>query len=498
MGNLPSRARRALACEKRACKIGAAVCLTLLYAVLLSFAGPLKSLTRFAVPADRTHFLLLTSLLLFAALLVLALKKRLTLGAFGLAGTATALALVLRLGLLDQVSADYAAFLERWVDIFREGGFAMIKEEIGDYNLPYLYILALIARSPLPDLYLIKLVSICFDFALALMMMQMTERFIDENRRLLVYLLVLVIPTVWWNSAYWAQCDALYVFFVVACFYALLSDRPVLSVALLTVAFAFKLQTIFFFPMVLFGLLHRKYKWRHAVVFPAVYLFTIVPALLAGRSLLSALTIYAHQSMGQYTDRLTYNAPNLYQFFPQYEIANAPQWPWLRFLFADPESGGDGLALWSFDRASMEWLQNTTLIAAALVVIAVVYFLWKRRRFISYGQVWRMATFSALFLPMVLPKMHDRYFYMADMFSLLYGVRYPRRAAVPMLVIGASFASYMPFLTRARGVPMLAAAVMNIAALALIARDILKDMRAQQSLAGADGAEADAVTPERV
>ena len=39
---------------------------------------------------------------------------------------------------------------------------------------------------------------------------------------------------------------------------------------------------------------------------------------------------------------------------------------------------------------------------------------------------------------------------------------------------------------------------MNSAALALIARDILKDMRAQQSLAGADGAGADAVTPERV
>ena len=109
-----------------------------------------------------------------------------------------------------------------------------------------------------------------------------------------------------------------------------------------------------------------------------------------------------------------------------------------------------------------------------------------------------MAAFSALFLPLVLPKMHDRYFYLADMLCLLYGVRYPRRAAVPMLVIGASFASYMPFLTRARGVPMLVAAVMNIAALALITRDILGDLRAQQASSPCSPSEEREPTPERV
>ena len=45
---------------------------------------------------------------------------------------------------------------------------------------------------------------------------------------------------------------------------------------------------------------------------------------------------------------------------------------------------------------------------------------------------------------------------------------------------------------------MLAAAVMNIAALVLVARDILEDMRAQQASLGADTAEAADVTPERV
>lgn len=498
MKHFPARVRDALACERRGGRIVAALLTVLIYTILAAFWGPLQTLTRFNAPEERLCFLAMTSALLTAVFLALCFKRRLSLGAFLTAAAATVLALLLRLTMLDQVSADYASFLERWVDIFREGGFAMIKEEIGDYNLPYLYILALIARSPISDLYLIKLVSICFDFALALMMMRMTERFIDENRRLLVYLLVLALPTVWWNSAYWAQCDALYVFFIVACFYAMLADRPILSVALLTVAFAFKLQTIFFFPMVLFGLLHKKYKWRHAVVFPLTYLLTIVPALLAGRSLISALTIYLLQSMGQYTDRLTYNAPNIYQFFPQYQIANAPQWPWLRHLFANPEIDGEALFHWAFSKPSMEWLQNTTLIAAAVAVVCVVFFLFKRRRLIAFPQVWRMAAFSALFLPLVLPKMHDRYFYLADMLCLLYGVRYPRRAAVPMLVIGASFASYMPFLTRARGVPMLVAAVMNIAALALITRDILEDLRAQQAASPCSPSEEREPTPERV
>lgn len=57
-----------------------------------------------------------------------------------------------------------------WLDAFRKGGFATLGENVGDYNLIYQYILLLISKAPLKDLYLIKLFSVIFDYALALSM----------------------------------------------------------------------------------------------------------------------------------------------------------------------------------------------------------------------------------------------------------------------------------------------------------------------------------------
>ena len=64
-------------------------------------------------------------------------------------------ALAARLVFLETETGDYAFFLSPWVQTFREGGFAMLAQEIGDYNLPYQYILAVIARSSIYDMYLI-------------------------------------------------------------------------------------------------------------------------------------------------------------------------------------------------------------------------------------------------------------------------------------------------------------------------------------------------------
>lgn len=385
-------------------------------------------------------------------------------------------ALYLRLCLFDYQSADYKAFLASWVQQFREGGFMMLTKEIGDYNLPYQYILALIARSPESDLYLIKLTSVMADFALALLMARMTERFIDSRFGLPVLACVLFVPTSFINGAYWAQCDALYVFFVMACLYTLLTDHPVASAALLAVAFSFKLQTIFFFPMVLYFLYHKKYKLRHALVFPVSYLMMISPALLLGRSLKSALSIYVNQSVGQYSERLTFNAPNIYQLFPNISLAQAPQFPWLRFLTGEQVVPSLGY----LRKIDVMDLQSVALLFFVVVVLAVVIYLVCHCKEIAYNQMWRFAMASALFLPMVMPRMHDRYFYLADMFSILYAARYKKRAIIPVLVITASFASYMPFIGKQRPIPMEVAALMNCIAMVIIARDILRDMRLER------------------
>ena len=87
-----------------------------------------------------------------------------------LVGGVMALTMAARVSMLDYISSDYQSFLVLWLDAFRKGGFATLGENVGDYNLIYQYILLLISKVPLKDLYLIKLFSVIFDYALALSM----------------------------------------------------------------------------------------------------------------------------------------------------------------------------------------------------------------------------------------------------------------------------------------------------------------------------------------
>jgi Gpi18-like mannosyltransferase len=386
-------------------------------------------------------------------------------------------ALLIRVAVFNQETADYVTHLSEWVNTFRVHGAAALAQDVGDYNLPYQYILVLIAQLPLEDLYLIKMVSVFFDFALAILMMLLAERFLNRRYGLAALITVLLLPTVWFNGAFWAQCDALYCFFVAACLYAMLADRPVLSVAMLTVAFSFKIQTVFFFPVVLLALWGKKYKLRHILVFPAVYLLMMTPALIAGCSLSSALTIYLRQA-SQYNERLTYNAANIYQFFPFGELSMQPAFtPILKFIpGVDPTAWNE----W-YTPETVRYLLGALVPYAGMLVLCLLYYLFMRRRYIGMDQVWRLSLAFTLLMPLVLPKMHDRYFTLAEMFSILYAVRYPKRWYVPVLVIFASFESYMPFLARERPVDMRIAAAMMVAAMGIVLTDIVRELRAAEA-----------------
>ena len=387
-----------------------------------------------------------------------------------LVGGVMALTMAARVSMLDYISSDYQSFLVLWLDAFRKGGFATLGENVGDYNLIYQYILLLISKAPLKDLYLIKLFSVIFDYALALSMARAAGLFAGEKPTLLI---VLTLPTVLINGACWGQCDAVYVFFIVMSLCDMKTRKPVRAAAMLAIAFAFKLQTIFFFPIVLLGLIHGEYKPKHALVFALAYLATTVPALIAGRSLGDALGVYVNQSVGQYYDRLTYNAPNLYTFFPMLVFANTQEYTWMRYI-----AGVDGKSPNAYLRDDlMRMMQDATLYACvALVLIVVIYWLMHAKE-VTPEMTLDMALFFAIFLPFVMPKIHERYFFMADMLSILYAARRGDRRFVPLLVIGASLMSYMPILTRQRPVDERILGLMMLGALIAVSRDLLSAMR---------------------
>ena len=393
------------------------------------------------------------------------------------AGAFVAVTMMARVSMLDFETADYRSFLKGWLDAFRTGGFKMLAGNVGDYNLIYQYFLLLITKVPLFELYLIKFISVAFDYALAFVMMLAAERFGGEKAKLPVFFATMLLPTVLVDGACWGQCDSVYVFFIALSLYLLATDRPMRSAAALAVAFAFKLQTIFFFPVVLLGLLHKKYRLRDALVFAAAYVATMIPALIAGKPFIEAISVYASQSMGQYYDRLTYGAPNLYMFFPMMDFSVGQPFKWLRYL-----PGIDSKAQNPYINPDLfPDLQHAALYACVILTLILVIYWLMHWREITPDMMLDVAVFFAIFLPFVMPKMHERYFFLADILSVLYAAKYARRRFLPLLVVGASLTSYCSYLMRQVPVDQRVSALMMLAALMIVSHDLLARMRANRA-----------------
>lgn len=326
-------------------------------------------------------------------------------------------ALLLRALCLDYTSGDYLNFLSHWYDYFREnGGFSALAGSVGDYNVPYLYFLAAISYLPVPDLYLIKLFSILFDVLLAWGGFRLVTmlRGNGEGAPLTAFVLLLFLPTVVLNGSYWGQCDSLYSALTVLALGQLLAGKNKSSVALLAVAFSFKLQTIFLIPLWGVLWLAKKVRFRELLVFPLTYAVTILPALLLGKPLGEILGVYWNQ-MGEY-GRLTLNAPSVYQFLP-YGM-----------------KGGEGL------------LSALGIGVAGLLVLALLGMGLRLGHGLSNGSAMAMAAVLAIGVPFFLPHMHERYFFLADVICLCWACAAPRRAPAAVLVCASSLASYGVYL----------------------------------------------------
>lgn len=330
----------------------------------------------------------------------------------------TALAFAARVAVLDYVTLDYSDFLSRWVAYFREnGGFAALKTQVGNYNIPYLYFLALFSYSSINDLYLIKLLSVLFDVLAAWACALLLGRFTDSvARRIGVFFAVLMLPTVFLNGSLWAQCDSSYTALALLGIYCALDDRPVLSMALAAASFGFKLQAVFILPCFAVLWLYKRYDWKYFFVFPAAYVLLVLPAVLLGRPFVETLTLYFDQT-GSIGSGLNYNSPSVYSFF-QYTL---------------PEQYN----------ALASSLGIAAAFAFMLLLLGACFVLRAR---LSERAVLAAALLFAIGIPFLLPHMHDRYFFAADVLSVLVAFAAPEYAAVALPVQFASLLGYHAYL----------------------------------------------------
>ena len=166
----------------------------------------------------------------------------------------TLFAILIRKDQIYFVAGDYVLSFEPWSEyLVVNGGFAGIPTINSDYNVAYLYILALINYLPLSLLVKIKMVSFFFDFTTAIFIMLIVRQLLNQEKSnlmpYLAYGVALFTPPVVLNSAVWGQCDIIYTCFIVISIYLFLNGKISWGFVSYGVALAFKLQALFVLPL---------------------------------------------------------------------------------------------------------------------------------------------------------------------------------------------------------------------------------------------------------
>jgi Gpi18-like mannosyltransferase len=364
----------------------------------------------------------------------------------GLLILGTILAILVRVSLLGFKSVDYDTYTKVWYNTIQTLGYTALRGDFSNYNPPYLYLLYLVVRflPNMAEVAAIKVPSIIADFLCAGFVYKII-RLKSESRMqaLLGYMATLLAPVVILNSAFWGQADSIYTASLIACVYFLLVKRNWLAFISFSLAFVFKLQAMFLFPLLIILWLKGKVSWKHFLTIPVVYFISILPAWLIGRPLGSLLSVYTSQ-VDQY-DRLTMHAPTLYAWLP-----NEPD----IFKLVYPA----GLAL------------------AVTIVLIFMLIVLKSKAKLTPLLLVELASFSVLLIPFVLPKMHQRYFFSADILLIAFGFYLPAYFYVALIINMVSFFSYQYFLFGPETFPMGQLALVTLFIIAIMVRRLVQDL----------------------
>ncbi|KQN90622.1 hypothetical protein ASE95_14300 [Sphingomonas sp. Leaf231] len=360
-------------------------------------------------------------------------------------------------------NGDMRAHLVPWTRyLLDHGRFAALADNFSEYSPPYLYLLSLASRAEatIGVVAVIKLVAIAGTLLLAgaiTTMLGSCQRRAGDTRCVATCggVVMLCLPTVIANGPVWGQCDALYTAFTLLAIAAFVRGHAALAMAAVGMALAFKLQAIFIAPLVLAMLLAGRARWWMLTIPPAVYATAMLPAWIAGRPARDLALLYIAQ--GQYFHDLARSVPNVWQI--------------LRALVTIPYELGVAIGL--------------AAAAAATVTLA-----WRARRHLDDpANLLLTALAGAILVPYLLPKMHNRYFFMADVLALAYAFIRPSARTFRIVVLTqiGSLLAYATFLLHLTGGAFVGAFFMS-GALVLVLREVRGRMpripRARAHLAG--------------
>lgn len=335
---------------------------------------------------------------------------------------ATAIALFARYKMILYPTQDMVGYVLNWLHQIKVGGFASFYTIDADYSPLFLFILALISLLPSGELIslqghtfyqnemiYVKSLYFLFTIALALAIYLIVHHLTkDKTKAMLGYLLLIALPTVFMNSTIWGNADVIYATFIVYAFYFSLINKDGWTFAFFGLAFAFKMQAIFFVPYLVIMLLNRKLKFHKIFYALLAFFLTLVPAYLFGATVAQSLNFIPEQLNGY--RKLTLGCANFWQLVNfRGDIVNDNA-AWLGVLLA-------GVSL------AVVYLRRVNLSSSA-------------HRF----RVFFLLTMATIFF---LPYMHERYFYLIDVSVIIYALIDKKKLHfLPLMQVSSIIAYY--------------------------------------------------------
>lgn len=317
------------------------------------------------------------------------------------------------------ISLDMTFYLQPWAnEMIANGGITSLGQQVGDYNIPYQFILAIMTCLPIKIEYAIKLLSILFDYLLAIATGMLVRTCVSHNNGtrkidfafVYGYALIMFIPSVIFNSSFWGQCDSIYAFFVVLSVMYLLRSKYVRSFALLGIAFAFKLQTVIIVPFFLFYYFSKDRTYSLTAFIISIFTFfaASIPGYLAGRNLLVPIEIYTNQTA---------------------------EYPFMSMNF---------LSFWNIAGTDYTNLKHVAI--AFTVIMLVIGFVLINKRTFNMREWLVIACWTSWTVVLFLPSMHERYAYIPVILTCCVAFHY--RKALPFALAGviADLVTYSAYL----------------------------------------------------
>lgn len=320
------------------------------------------------------------------------------------------LSAIIRYLLFDFISVDTDGYLLPWYDqVVEKGGVGALKNQIGDYNMPFQLLIVILYYVPIKPLYAYKIIFCLFDYVLGYAVGKAVFIITGSNRKKwLSFFLTLFSPIVLFNSACWGQSDSIYVSFCILAIVAILEDKKYLPFVFYGVALTFKLQAIFLFPFLLIiWWRSRKTTILRFFTIPLAMVLVCLPNIIIGhRNVKEIIGIY----MGQTEEygRLAMNYPSFWNLFAA-------------------QAEGD----------LFQMLKKVAILFTVFILLMIVIYVEKHDMEFTKENIVLLAMITVYTCVLFLPSMHERYSFMYEVIALIIlMVKFDSlKALMPMYII---------------------------------------------------------------